>query len=462
MTFDVGARIARKIDGRLSSLLRYDLSRTDVVKWVFFARQLLMLLLLSVVGIAGLSADLSTRQARDLLEDSLGSESRAIANAIARAAFVPMALEDVDSLASLVDSYRMVGRMGSLRILDAGGAVRAALPPPPPGSRLIFARVPVVPGADERPNRAPGGAIGPIGFVEVGMRRGWIDAKVRSIGATNVGVALGATLVVWVLGAMIIRNLIERTRELIGEARLVSELKIANAELDAFSASVAHDLRAPIRQIQGFAQLFAENYGPALDDEGRRRLKKIQDGARHMGLLVDDLLALARITREPAAMEAVSLAPLAREAVEGLQHEAEGRAVEWRFGGLFEAKCDPTLTRQVFVNLFSNALKYTRPRERAVIEVGATTAEGGERAVFVRDNGVGFDMRHAGKLFGIFQRLHAASDFEGTGVGLATVERIVRKHGGRIWTYAEPDKGATFYFTLEGPPPKKESHGQWS
>ena len=238
------------------------------------------------------------------------------------------------------------------------------------------------------------------------------------------------------------------------------ELTEANAELDAFSSSVAHDLRAPIRQILGFAQLLAEDYGPSLDSEGRRRLDKIQGGARHMGRLVDDLLNLSRVTRQTVAPELVPLGPLARDVVEEMKPEAKGRDVEWRVGELFEVRCDPRLTSQVFVNLLSNSLKYTRRCPQAVIEIGATTTDSGERAVFVRDNGVGFDMQYAGKLFGIFQRLHAEREFEGTGVGLATADRIVRKHGGRIWAHAEPDKGATFYFTLEAPAAKGEPNDQ--
>jgi PAS domain S-box-containing protein len=234
--------------------------------------------------------------------------------------------------------------------------------------------------------------------------------------------------------------------------RRTKDLTAANAELEAFSLSVAHDLRAPIRQILGFAKLLDEDYKPVLDDEARRRLDKIQDGARHMGRLVDDLLILSKAGRQEAAPEDVALDELARRTIEELQPEAAGRDVEWRLGELFTARCDPGLMKQVFANLLSNALKYTRPRARAVIEIGAETSPSGERVVFVRDNGVGFDMRYSVKLFGIFQRLHAEREFEGTGVGLATVERILRKHGGRIWAQAEPDKGATFYFTVEAPP----------
>jgi signal transduction histidine kinase len=233
------------------------------------------------------------------------------------------------------------------------------------------------------------------------------------------------------------------------------ELTQSNSELDAFSASVAHDLRAPIRHILGYATLLVEDYGTSLDEEARRRLLKIQAGARNMGLLVDDLLDLSKVTRQTAALEVVPLGALAREVVEEFKPDIASRDVDWRLGELFEARCDPTLVKQVFENLLSNALKYTRRCARAVIEIGATTTESGERAVYVRDNGAGFDMRHADKLFGIFQRLHPEREFEGTGVGLALVERIVRKHGGRVWAYAEPEKGAAFFFTLEPPPEVK-------
>ncbi|HXT02070.1 MAG TPA: ATP-binding protein [Elusimicrobiota bacterium] len=253
----------------------------------------------------------------------------------------------------------------------------------------------------------------------------------------------------------ITRDLTERaklTEKLVERTRALTE---ANADLDSFSSSVAHDLRAPIRQIAGFARLLAEDYSAVLDAEGRRRLSKIETGARHMGRLVDDLLALSRIGRQAVVREPVCLRALAGEVVEELSPEADGREVEWRIGDVFVARCDASLIRQVFGNLLSNALKYTRPRAPAVIEVGAETSPRGERVVFVRDNGVGFDMRYAPKLFGIFQRLHAQSEFEGTGVGLATVDRILRKHGGRIWAEAEPGHGATFRFTVE-PPPAKE------
>jgi len=225
------------------------------------------------------------------------------------------------------------------------------------------------------------------------------------------------------------------------------QLAAANADLETFSYSVAHDLRSPIRQIAGFSKILLEEYGPQLPDEARRYLEKVGQGAQQMGCLVDDLLHLAQVGRQALSQQWVSLNSLFAAAVELLRPECAGRNIEWRLGDLGTVECDQGLMKQALVNLLSNAIKYTRPRDSAMIEVGRTIVNG-ERAFFVRDNGVGFDMQYAGKLFGVFQRLHPASQFEGTGIGLATVERIIRKHGGRIWAQAEPDVGATFFFTL--------------
>ncbi|HUZ45804.1 MAG TPA: CHASE3 domain-containing protein [Terriglobia bacterium] len=233
-------------------------------------------------------------------------------------------------------------------------------------------------------------------------------------------------------------------------ARRASELEAANKELEAFTYSVSHDLRAPLRHVDGFSQLLVEEYGPQLPEEVRRYLARIQGGARQMGLLVDDLLNLARIGRKEIRLQVTGLGPLVEQVVSDLKTETGDRAIDWKIESLPFVECDPGLVKQVFANLLSNAVKYTRPRERSVIEVGSVR-NNGQPAIFVRDNGVGFNMKYADKLFGVFQRLHRAEDFEGTGVGLATVQRIIHKHGGRVWAEAELDKGATFYFTLGGP-----------
>jgi signal transduction histidine kinase len=229
-----------------------------------------------------------------------------------------------------------------------------------------------------------------------------------------------------------------------------AELSDTNSELESFSYSVAHDLRAPLRQIGGYSNVLLRDYGPQLDGEARRYLEKVEEGARKMGRLVDDLLSLSKVGRQELSLQETPLDLLLRQVVEDLAPECSGREVEWQIGGLFSAECDPGLMKQVFTNLLSNAVKYTGKRERAVIQVGQMM-QNDLRVIFVRDNGAGFEMQYVGKLFGVFQRLHKARDFEGTGVGLAIVQRIIRKHGGRIWADAKLDEGATFFFTLGSP-----------
>ncbi|HLY62194.1 MAG TPA: PAS domain S-box protein [Terriglobia bacterium] len=234
-----------------------------------------------------------------------------------------------------------------------------------------------------------------------------------------------------------------------------AELTAANKELEAFTYSVSHDLRAPLRHIDGFSKLLVEDHLAELTEEAREYISLIRDSTREMGQLVDDLLNLARVGRKELAMEVTGLSSLVDEVVADLKRANPGRAIQWRLEALPFVECDPGLLKQVFANLLSNAVKFTRKRESAVIEVGEDR-QNGERVVFVRDNGVGFSMKSATKLFGVFQRLHRQEDFEGTGVGLATVQRIIYKHGGHVWAEAELNQGATFFFAL-GPSGKPDS-----
>jgi len=227
-----------------------------------------------------------------------------------------------------------------------------------------------------------------------------------------------------------------------------AELEATNQELEAFTYSVSHDLRAPLRQVDGFVRLLVEQFHDRLDAGAAHYLQRIQQGAQQMGRLVDDLLNLARLGRQDLHPRLTALNEVVEHVLGDLSLDLAEREIDWRIDRhLPSVECDPGLVRVVLTNLLSNAVKYTRPRKRAVIEVGHAL-EQGEAVLFVRDNGVGFDMRYADKLFGVFQRLHRADEFEGTGVGLATVQRIVHKHRGRIWAEAELDRGATFYFTL--------------
>ncbi|HTJ79093.1 MAG TPA: PAS domain S-box protein [Rariglobus sp.] len=239
------------------------------------------------------------------------------------------------------------------------------------------------------------------------------------------------------LNADLERRVLERT----------SQLEAANKELEAFSYSVSHDLRAPLRTVDGFSQAVLEDYGPELPEDGRRYLHTIRRGAQQMGALIDDLLKFARLSRATMEFEQVDMNRLVQVALIDLRINPDDSRVDFRLGKLPPCLGDAALLRQVWVNLLSNAVKYSGRREKAVVETGSQTKEGAT-VYFVKDNGAGFDMRYADKLFGVFQRLHRAEDYEGTGVGLAIVQRIVHRHGGRIWAESEEDRGATFYFTL--------------
>jgi len=226
-------------------------------------------------------------------------------------------------------------------------------------------------------------------------------------------------------------------------------LVVANKELEAFSYSVSHDLRAPLRHISGFSKMLVEEFGSTLDPAAQHYLERIQAGTQKMGLLVDELLNLARVGRHVLHPQRAGLNSIVAEVIAILQPDKEGRQVQWIIAELPEVECDPVLVKQIFQNLLANALKFTRPRAQSVIEVSCQKKEEDGQTVFmVRDNGVGFSMKYVDKLFGVFQRLHSADEFEGTGIGLVTVQRIVHKHGGRVWAEAELDKGAAFYFTL--------------
>ena len=230
-------------------------------------------------------------------------------------------------------------------------------------------------------------------------------------------------------------------------AERTEQLRAANADLEAFNYGVAHDLRAPLRHIQGFSDILLNDADSALSGEGQRHLNLIVAEAARMDQLIQALLAMSRVGRQKLEPRDCDLNALVHEVIENLAPDLHNRQIDWRVEQLPTVRCDPELARIVFTNLLANAVKFTSRRERASIEIAAEIQD--HESVFcVRDNGVGFSMKYADKLFGVFQRLHRAQDFEGTGVGLATVQRIIHKHRGRIWAEAEPDKGANFYFTL--------------
>ena len=263
--------------------------------------------------------------------------------------------------------------------------------------------------------------------------------------------ALGAVLQLVLLGSVyfLIHHDITNRRRVAAELRRQGELlQAANKELEAFSYSVSHDLRAPLRHIDGYAALLSKTAGEALNTKARRYLETISDSAKQMGQLIDDLLVFSRMGRQEMLHSTVNLTQLIRTVIHDLRLDLQGKTISWTIGALPDVPGDPAMLRQVFINLLSNAVKFTATRPTPRIEIGATRNTPGEVTIFVSDNGVGFDMQYVNKLFGVFQRLHRNDEFEGTGIGLANVRRIIHRHGGRTWAEGAIDQGATFYVSL--------------
>jgi light-regulated signal transduction histidine kinase (bacteriophytochrome) len=248
--------------------------------------------------------------------------------------------------------------------------------------------------------------------------------------------------------ALAVRQLrIEKKRLEENVRERTEELKIANRELEAFSYSVSHDLRAPLRAVAVFTQALLSEHATGLNDEGRRLLQNVNAGAAHMDRLITDLLRLSQLNRQPLHKQPTRFGEVAQRVIDSMQHERAGRDIEFVIADFPTWQVDAGLMQQVFVNLISNAVKFTRERAKARIEIGYRM-DGTSLVCFVKDNGVGFSMKYMNKLFGVFQRLHSADQFEGTGVGLSIVRRIIERHGGKVWVDGEQDHGATFYFSL--------------
>jgi K+-sensing histidine kinase KdpD len=244
----------------------------------------------------------------------------------------------------------------------------------------------------------------------------------------------------------------QRREEQVGQLNATLEkktvdLEALNRELEAFAYSISHDLRAPLRHMAGFAELLQKSASSALDETSRQYMAIILDAAKKMGQLIDDLLAFSRIGRAEARDTTVSLQQLVKEVIEEMRPETAGRHIAWRIGGLPDLHGDRSMLKLVFVNLIANAIKFTRPRQSPEIEIGSFDDDRG-RVVFVKDNGVGFDMKYSNKLFRVFQRLHRTEEFEGTGIGLATVQRVLHRHGGTVWAEGAVNAGATFFLAF--------------
>ena len=251
------------------------------------------------------------------------------------------------------------------------------------------------------------------------------------------------------------RDITERKREEEEKVKLNAELQAANKELEAFSYSVSHDLRAPLRHINGFVEMLKDHAGAQIDAKGEHYMNTIMKSAKRMGDLIDDLLVFSRMGKSEMRIGKINLDHLVRDTVNDLQTELKDREIAWKIARLPEVDGDAAMLRQVWLNLIGNAVKYSRPRAKAEIEIGSRPEEK-ECVFFIRDNGVGFDPQYAGKLFGVFQRLHSSEEFEGTGIGLANVRRIINRHGGRTWAEGRLNGGAAFYFSL---PNREEKRG---
>ncbi|MBM3812350.1 MAG: PAS domain S-box protein [Acidimicrobiia bacterium] len=282
------------------------------------------------------------------------------------------------------------------------------------------------------------------------------DARFRS----RTGALVWAHVRLARFGDLVLAQIVDTSRRMESEQNVrrlnreleqrVNELTALHQEVASFTNSITHDLRAPLRQVQAFSRILMEEHAAGMGGPGWQALERVSQAARQMNRMLDDLAEFARLGRHPMTTVACDLAALARQVIGGLESDCAGRTVEWRVGALPFADCDPVMAHQLLENLLANAVKFTRRQETAVIEVGSE--ERTEGTVFhVRDNGVGFPARASDRLFGLFQRLHRQEDFEGTGVGLASVRRIVERHGGRIWAESELGCGAAFYFTLSGP-----------
>jgi signal transduction histidine kinase len=319
-----------------------------------------------------------------------------------------------------------------LRAWDGGSAIEKVFAPPFPGE-VVGVALPIVAG---------GNFFGILRFSSKAPQRRLTPGQVKALDiiVSTAAAALESASLLGQLRALNL-DLEERVRQ------RTEDLQAANADLEAFSYSVSHDLRAPLRRVDGYCQMFINEFGADLTPEGRRILESACAGTAHMSRLIDDLLRLARYSRQPLQTRMVRMPALVQRVVASFHEQTQERGVELAVGTLPDCMADEALLEQVCTNLISNALKFTAGRSPARLEIGSL-GRAGEQVYFVRDNGVGFDMRHAERLFGVFQRLHSQSEFEGTGIGLSIVRRIIRRHGGKTWAQSTPGEGATFYFTL--------------
>jgi signal transduction histidine kinase len=437
----------------------------DIRLWSGFSRRIMAAFLGAGFLIGGILTAASTWNQKRQFEASLVLRGRALVRSMGRAAFVPLVLEDVAALDTLDEGFKEEPDVVYAAIYTAQGKV---LSQRPPGLDLPLEPEAQAGAADVLQRRLPprGGsavwdlvfplryAAGPAGakaelsgYVRLGLTEQRVNREIRRALFKNL--ALGAAIIAaaFVLIALLIESMTRRMRELIEQVQTTSELRRTNKELEAFSYSVSHDLRAPLRAIDGFSHALLQEYGSRLEPRGQDYLARVRAGCARMARMIDDLLGLSRVIRQEMRRESVDLAALARSVAEDLGQSQPERRVAFSAPVSAVVHGDPGLLRIALENLLNNAWKFTQKTEAPTVEFG-DRPDGGARVFYVRDNGAGFDMAYAGKLFGAFQRLHDAAEFPGTGIGLATVQRIIQRHGGRLWAEAAVGRGASFFFTL--------------
>lgn len=411
----------------------------EALRWEAFARRLMLVFSLLTLLFGGGATAFSALRMRSLLESSLAQRGEAVATAAARAAFIPLSLEDRPELARVASFYEGQEALASLRVLDDRGAewARFARPGEPRGGIVITAPVAAAgaPPADQ-----------PVGRVEVTMDAGII----RSALAWQIGAILGLNAVfaaaILISGLYIIRRLTKGMHELARQAARAEDLSRSNRELEEFAYIASHDLQAPLRRITGFAQLLSRRYKGKLDADADEFVDRITAGTDRMQHLIQDLLTYSRTGSRPLEVAAVNLDDALRDVLADLDpavKEAGGRVIA---GHLPVMSVDYGQVSRLFQNLISNALKFRADRP-PLIEIAANRVAD-EWVFSVADNGIGIDAKLTGEIFKMFRRLHPASAYPGTGIGLAIARKIVERHGGRIWVESQAGKGSTFYFTL--------------
>lgn len=417
----------------------------EVLKWVAFGRRLLVgvsaLFLLLGVGLTVLS----TVQLGRLLEASLRARGRSAAVAAARAAFVPLSLEDGRTLRLLAAEFAVQPELAGLRVVDARGKVWAEAGGARGASEgLLLLEAPV------RASPSSGSKAEAIGRVEVRMDPSGFARQRRALLGTSLAVNGAFVLALLSVGLVFIRNLTLRMQIMVDEARWVAELKRSNRELEEFAYIASHDLQSPLRKVSGFAELLRESCGGRLGPEADEYIVLITDGVRRMQRLIEDLLTYSRVGSRQLSLVEVDLAEVVREVLSDLEPQRTAAGARVETAPLPVVRADRVQMGQVFQNLLGNALKF-RGKSPLVVRIQAQARQDGW-SFQVADNGIGIEPRYQERIFKMFARLHSVGAYEGTGIGLAVTRKIVERHGGTIWAESRPDAGTTFHFTLRGSP----------